>query len=123
MSAYGHVELDSEGDLSQAEQELNETPENLPHETYRPNTGTVLVPHETYRPDNRKRTAEIVNSKVTLKKRVLNMAPDGTPVRLPSTAYLRTIPSPIIHAPHMRTFVQPDPAVLAMYLAADKKSK
>lgn len=123
MSAYGHVELDSEGDLSQAEQELNETPENLPHETYRPNTGTVLVPHETYRPDNRKRTAEIVNSKVTLKKRVLNMAPDGTPVRLPSTAYLRTIPSPIIHAPHMLTFVQPDPAVLAMYLAADKKSK
>ena len=123
MSAYGHVELDSEGDLSQAEQELNETPENLPHETYRPNTGTVLVPHETYRPDNRKRTAEIVNSKVTLKKRVLNMAPDGTPVRLPSTASLRTIPSPIIHAPHMLTFVQPDPAVLAMYLAADKKSK
>lgn len=123
MSAYGHVELDSEGDLSQAEQELNETPENLPHETYRPNTGTVLVPHETYRPDNRKRTAEIVNSKVTLKKRVLNMAPDGTPVPLPSTAYLRTIPSPIIHAPHMLTFVQPDPAVLAMYLAADKKSK
>lgn len=123
MSAYGHVELDSEGDLSQAEQELNETPENLPHETYRPNTGTVLVPHETYRPDNRKRTAEIVNSKVTLKKRVLNMAPDGTPVRLPSTAHLRTIPSPIIHAPHMLTFVQPDPAVLAMYLAADKKSK
>ena len=123
MSAYGHVELDSEGDLSQADQELNETPENLPHETYRPNTGTVLVPHETYRPDNRKRTAEIVNSKVTLKKRVLNMAPDGTPVRLPSTAYLRTIPSPIIHAPHMLTFVQPDPAVLAMYLAADKKSK
>ena len=123
MSAYGHVELDSEGDLSQADQELNETPENLPHETYRPNTGTVLVPHETYRPDNRKRTAEIVNSKVTLKKRVLNMAPDGTPVRLPSTAYLRTIPSPIIHAPHMLTFVQPDPAALAMYLAADKKSK
>ena len=137
MSAYGHVELDSEGDLSQADQELNETPKNLPHETYRPNTGTVLVPHEiyrpndpqinvpheTYRPDNRKRTAEIVNSKVTLKKRVLNMAPDGTPVRLPSTAYLRTIPSPIIHAPHMLTFVQPDPAVLAMYLAADKKSK
>ena len=123
MSAYGHVELDSEGDLSQADQELNETPENLPHETYRPNTGTVLVPHETYRPDNRKRTAEIVNSKVTLKKRVLNMAPDGTPVRLPSTAHLRTIPSPIIHAPHMLTFVQPDPAVLAMYLAADKKSK
>ena len=123
MSAYGHVELDSEGDLSQADQELNETPENLPHETYRPNTGTVLVPHETYRPDNRKRTAEIVNSKVTLKKRVLNMAPDGTPVRLPSTAYLRTIPSPIIPAPHMLTFVQPDPAVLAMYLAADKKSK
>ena len=123
MSAYGHVELDSEGDLSQADQELNETPENLPHETYRPNTGTVLVPHETYRPDNRKRTAEIVNSKVTLKKRVLNMAPDGTPVPLPSTAYLRTIPSPIIHAPHMLTFVQPDPAVLAMYLAADKKSK
>ena len=123
MSAYGRVELDSEDDLSQADQELNETPENLPHETYRPNTGTVLVPHETYRPDNRKRTAEIVNSKVTLKKRVLNMAPDGTPVRLPSTAYLRTIPSPIIHAPHMLTFVQPDPAVLAMYLAADKKSK
>lgn len=123
MSAYGRVELDSEDDLSQADQELNETPENLPHETYRPNTGTVLVPHETYRPDNRKRTAEIVNSKVTLKKRVLNMAPDGTPVPLPSTAYLRTIPSPIIHAPHMLTFVQPDPAVLAMYLAADKKSK
>ena len=51
------------------------------------------------------------------------MAPDGTPVRLPSTAYLHTIPSPIIHAPHMLTFVQPDPAVLAMCLAADKKSK
>ena len=123
MSAYGRVELDSEDDLSQADQELNETPENLPHETYRPNTGTVLVPHETYRPDNRKRTAEIVNSKVTLKKRVLNMAPDGTPVRLPSTAYLRTIPSPTIPAPHMLTLVQPDPAVLAMYLAADTKSK
>ena len=88
MSAYGRVELDSEDDLSQADQELNETPENLPHETYRPNTGTVLVPHEiyrpndpqinvpheTYRPDNRKRTADLVNSDM---KRVQTMTPDG----------------------------------------------
>ena len=131
--AYGEVNLDPEDELTDNERtatspgstspELKELPATVPHETYRPNDPKIDVPHETYRPDNRKRTAEIVNSKVTLKKRVLNMAPDGTPVRLPSTAYLRTIPSPIIHAPHMLTFVQPDPAVLAMYLAADKKSK
>ena len=131
--AYGEVNLDPEDELTDNERtatpprstspELNKLPATVPHETYRPNDPKIDVPHETYRPDNRKRTAEIVNSNVTLKKRVLNMAPDGTPVRLPSTAYLRTIPSPIIHAPHMLTFVQPDPAVLAMYLAADKKSK
>ena len=131
--ASGEVNIDSEDELTDDERtatpqrsttpERPEIPATVPHEIYRPNDPQINVPHETYRPDNRKRTAEIVTSNVTLKKRVLNMAPDGTPVRLPSTAYLRTIPSPIIHAPHMLTFVQPDPAVLAMYLAADKKSK
>ena len=117
----GHVELDSEDEallLSQPDQKLNKLPENVPHETYRPNDGNVTVPHETYRPDNRKRTADIVNSDM---KRVQTMAPDGKPVRLPSTAYLRTIPSPKIPAPPMQ-YVQPDPAVLAKYVTA-KQSK
>ena len=111
MSASGHVDLDSEDEalLSHSDQKLNKPPANdVPHETYRP----VTVPHETYRPDNRKRTADIVNSDM---KRVQTMAPDGKPVRLPSTAYLRTIPPPTIPAPTL-LYVQPDPAVLAKYV-------
>ena len=107
----GHVDLDSEASLSPSDQELNETPEPVPHETYRPNEGPGNVPVETYRPDNHKRLAEIVTYDI---KRVQTMAPDGTPVRLPSTAYLRTIPPPTISAPTM-LYVQPDPAVLAKY--------